>query len=295
MVQDTENTNKPLAIALTVIFHGLLLLLFFLLVFRTPIPPYESLGGGGGLEVNFGTSANGMGNVQPEQYIPIDLKIENQQASKASKGGKEEEILTQETEEAPAIKTNISKKKNKKEIVQEEEVKQTTHIQINDPVANPLALYKKKPKGASEGETGKPGDQGSPTGNMYSKNHTGDGGSGGGTGGGSGTGNGTGIGSGSGPGTGTLKGINYSLSGRKHRYLPPPPKIILEQQEIVVVKIWVDRKGDVVRVMAGEKGTSTTNSKLVKIAEKLASESKFDSSPNAKEEQTGTITYVFKH
>lgn len=296
MVQDTENRNRPLALILTLIYHGILLLLFLLIVFKTPIPPYPTVGGGGGLEVNFGTSAQGMGNLQPEQYIPIDIKIMKQQTSKSSKvSGENENILTQETEEAPAIKTGVvnKKKKKQKEILTEKESQKTNVIQINDPVVNPLALYKKKPKAGNEGETGKPGDQGSPNGTMYSKNHSGEGGEGGGTGGGIGTGTGTGIGSGSGPGIGTLRGVSYSLAGRKQRYLPKPPSVNLQHQEIVVVTIWVDRFGNVTRVIVGEKGTTATEQRLFKIAEEYALKSKFDSNPQAKEVQKGNITYIF--
>ncbi len=298
MVEDTENRNRPLALILTIVYHGLLLLMFLLIIFKTPIPPYPTVGGGGGLEVNFGTSANGMGNVQPEQYIPIDIKIMKQQSSQSTKASKEdEELMTQENEEAPNIKTGIINKKKKKQkeqrITNNEQRTTNSDLQINDPVVNTAALYKKKPKGASEGETGKAGDQGSPNGTMYSKNHYGEGGSGGGTGGGNGTGNGIGNGSGSGPGTGTLKGVSYSLEGRKQRYLPKPPKITLQHQEIVVVTIWVDKTGNVVRVNVGEKGTTATDPRLFKSAEENALKSKFDSNPQAKEVQKGNITYIF--
>jgi hypothetical protein len=294
--QDTENTNKPLALFLTLLYHGILLLVFFLVIFKTPIPPYPTVGGGGGLEVNFGTSANGMGSVQPEQYIPIDIKIMEQQAGKASAiTSKDEQILTQDIEEAPELKSAIEAKKKKKteKHTVEPENQSRDVIKINDPVVNPLAMYKKKPKGASEGITGKPGDQGNPNGTMYSKNYTGEGGSGGGTGGGIGTGDGTGIGSGSGPGTGTLKGISFSLHGRKQRFLPKPPSVSLQHQEVVVVKIWVDRSGEVTRVNVGEPGTTASDQRLYKLAEEYALKSKFDSNPQAKEVQVGTITYVF--
>lgn len=303
MERNKEDRNRPLALILTIVFHGLLLIAFLLIVLKTPIPPYPTVGGGGGLEVNFGTSANGMGSVQPEQYIPIDIKIMNQQTARQQTTADEGEVMTQQVEEAPVIKTGeIHKKKKvikKEDVVVEKEVKKATEIVINDPVVNPLALYKKKPKGASEGETGKPGDQGNPNGDITSKNHYGEGGSGGGTGGGIGTGNGPGIGSGSGPGIGTGvgagggRGISYSLSGRKHKYLPAPSGIKLQHQEIVVISIWVDRAGNVTKVNVGEKGTTTLDHRLLHMAEEYASKSKFDSNPMAAEIQKGTITYIF--
>lgn len=296
MIEEKENTNRPLALILTLAYHGILLLIFLLIVFVTPIPPYPAVGGGGGLEVNFGTSADGTGSQISEQYIPIDMKIINQQSEKASKTSNEEgEILTQETEEAPVISTAPAKKqnKNKKEIISEQEINKKSHIQINDPVVNPMALYRKNPKSQGEGITGKAGDQGKPGGTLYSKNYEGEGGSGGGTGGGHGSGTGTGIGSGSGPGTGTLKGVSFSLDGRKQLYLSKPKPIPLQHEEKVVVKIWVDRSGSVTRVNVGEPGTTATDQRLFKLAEEHALKSKFDANPQAKEVQIGTITYVF--
>ena len=36
-----ENKNRYIAMALTLVFHALLILLFILIVFITPIPPFE--------------------------------------------------------------------------------------------------------------------------------------------------------------------------------------------------------------------------------------------------------------
>lgn len=277
MIQDTQNTNRPLAWTLSLLFHVLVFLALYLIVMHTPIPPYPLVGGGSGLEVNFGTSDQGTGDIQPEEYVSVETqdlsKISGEVITTDQKNVQDEQILTQENEEAPAVKT--STKTDSKKVA-------TTVIKINDPVVNPNALFKKKSKGGSEGETGKPGDQGNPQGSMTAKNHYGTPGSGDGTG--TGFGNGTGSGSGS--------GASFDLSGRTSKYLPKPEYTIREQGT-VVVRIWVSKDGFVTRAEAGARGTTTSSDALFKLATKAALKAKFSPNPNAPEEQKGSITYHF--
>jgi len=88
------------------------------------------------------------------------------------------------------------------------------------------------------------------------------------------------------------KGILYDLTGRE---LISMPDIIdkSQVQGIVVVKIKVDKRGDVVRATT-DKGTTITNAKVRGLAEKAASEAKFNFAPNAPEIQVGTMTFSFK-
>jgi hypothetical protein len=118
----------------------------------------------------------------------------------------------------------------------------------------------------------------------------------GGSGTGSGTGTGGGIGSGTGGGVGQGDGVGsgpgYSLAGRSAKYIPKPD-YSEDDQGKVVVKIWVDKDGNVVKAQAGYFGTTLSNSALWKKCEEAAMRAKFSSDPNAPEEQIGTITYVF--
>ncbi len=281
MIQDAQNTNRPLALVLTIVFHALVILMLFLVVLHTPIPPYPMVGGGSGLEVNFGTSDQGTGDIQPEEFINVETQNmadvkSTEKANVQVTNNPDENILTQNSEEAPAIRTS-EKKQQEKPIVKEV-------IKINDPVTNPMALYKKKSgsKGNGEGETGKPGDQGNPNGSLYAKNHYGEPGSGG-------PGNG---GNGIGPGKGDGRGPSFDLSGRSSKILPKP-EYNLTEQGTVVVKIWVDKDGNVTKAEAGGKGTNTTSEELRKRAVTAARKAKFSANPSAPEEQKGTITYHF--
>ena len=119
-------------------------------------------------------------------------------------------------------------------------------------------------------------------------------GSGNGTGNGSGTGtgNGTGTGSGTGPGNGPGDGVGYSLHGRTSKSIPVP-SYTEDAQGKVVVAIWVDKNGNVVKAIPGMTGTTTSNKALWQKSQKAALRAKFSVSANAPPEQKGTITYNF--
>ena len=62
-MNDNEKKDKGFAVAGTILFHALAVLLLFLMAFRTPLP----LPGEEGVEVDLGMMDQGMGNIQPEK------------------------------------------------------------------------------------------------------------------------------------------------------------------------------------------------------------------------------------
>ncbi len=282
----TENIQKEKWVALggTILFHGLLFVLFLLVIFKTPIPPFPDTGGNG-IEVNFGTSDDGMGTIQPEEAsnpaenvstaeeVSLEpMKISTPVRPVANK------ILTQETEEAPPI-TSTNNTEIEKNTAAEE-----PKPEPRKPKA--AALYPgKKTNGGStsqgEGETQKSGDQGSKDGSHSATYH----GPGGGTG--NAPGNGTDGNGGDGRG-----GPRYSLTNRKAASLPVP-RAAFQEAGKVVVEITVDNKGNVIKAKPGVKGSTTSNPTLLDIAQKAALNAKFNASADAPEEQKGTITYNF--
>jgi hypothetical protein len=62
----------------------------------------------------------------------------------------------------------------------------------------------------------------------------------------------------------------------------------------VVVRIEVNRNGDVVKATAGVKGTTNSTSCLLDPAKRAALATKFNSDAKAPTTQIGFITYVFK-
>ena len=257
-----QKKDRAIAVAGTILVHAMVLFALFLMAFRTPLP----LPGEEGVEVDLGMYNQGMGQIQPEKpAVPQQSSPAKPQEDKTTKS--KDDIVTQDTEETPSIKT-----KKKKEPKEETEVKpkETPKEPVEDPqpTVNPKALFKgsdKSQNGGSEGITGQPGDQGNPNGLADVKKYDGQGGQG------------------NGPG--------YNLGGRGATTLQRPPKEFPEEGHIVV-EIWVDRQGNVIRTNIG-KGTDITNSEMRSTALEAAKRSKFVPDPTAPEEQKGTITYTF--
>jgi len=288
----------------TIVYHALVLIALLFLGLSTPLP----LPGEEGVEVNLGNSDIGSGFVQqtiPEEVPSIPEKEEEiikqeQEEQKAELPPEKpkteekvaEEVIQQETEEAPPLPKPVEKKAEPKKedikpVVEKplekvEEKKPEPVVNPNalykkkevekepDPVVNPNALYKKSnttdAKGTNQGITKGIGDQGQLHGTPESLNYEGLGGEG--------------------------EGISYSLAGRGAKVLPKPTYNSPEQGR-VVVSIWVNRQGDVVRAVDGAKGTNISDLNLRRLAREAALRAKFSEDPTATDLQKGTITYNF--
>jgi TonB family protein len=249
-MDNKEKKDRGIAIVGTIVVHALVVLVLFLMAFRTPLP----LPGEEGVEVDLGMMDQGMGNIQPEKPA-IPMAAQPQQQQNKSK----EDIVTQNDDEAPAIE----KPKNTKP------KQETKPVEEPKPTVNQKALFKgsNNPQaGGSEGITGQPGDQGKPNGLAGIKKYDGNGGKGNGTG--------------------------YDLGGRGAKSLHRPDDDFSEEGRIVV-DIWVNRDGQVVRAEVATKGTDIINNAMRQKAIQAAKRSTFASDPDAPEEQHGTITYTF--
>lgn len=248
-MDNKEKRDKGLAIAGTIVVHALAILVLFLMAFKTPLP----LPGEEGVEVDLGMYDQGMGNIQPETPAIPQSYTPPQESQKA-----EDELVTQNDEEVPAIEQPKANKPKQEKPA--EEPKQTV---------NQRALFKgnNNPQaGGSEGITGQPGDQGNPNGLAGVRQYEGNGGRG--------------------------NGLGYDLGGRGAKSLHRPNDDFSEEG-IVVVDIWVNKKGAVTRAEISNKGTTTINTTLRNEAKRSALRSTFAADSNAPEEQHGTITYTF--
>jgi len=253
----------------TILFHAMLLLCLFFLALTTPLPiPKEE-----GVEVDLGYSVDGMGLVQPDN----SPKQHEEKAQKIVQPDVEEQLVTQEIEDAPVVavkKKEIKRpkpvKKVKPEPKPEKIVTETTEVVKETQKVDQRSIFKgnnsNSPTGGSEGITGKPGDQGNPDGLKDIKHYDGNGGTG--------------------------NDPRVSLAGRGAKYLDKPVADVIERGD-VVVEIWVDRKGVVKKALISPKGTTIVSSKLRNIALSAALKSTFTASPDAVELQKGTITYTF--
>jgi TonB family protein len=249
----------------TIVFHALLVLALLFLALRTPLPlPSE-----GGVEVNLGNSDEGMGNIQPRE-----LEASSQAAPPPQPSPTNEDLITEDNEEAPAIEPKPIVKPKPVQKPEPKPVVKTEPTPEPTPKVDPRAIFPgknatgdKTGQGGNEGITGKPGDQGKPTGDPNASGYDGTGGSGG--------------------------GPSFSLSGRSSRVIPAPSKNFREEGTVVVT-IYVNRAGDVTRVLSGAKGTTTSSAQLRQLAEQAAKLAKFSPKEDAPEEQKGTITYIFE-
>lgn len=104
-----------------------------------------------------------------------------------------------------------------------------------------------------------------------------------------GIGNGDGQGAG---GDGKGSGVSFSLGGRGSKELAKPASSTPEVGTIVV-EIYVNQEGTVVRAKGGVRGTTIFDNNMWRKCEQAAKKSKFAADPNAPEEQKGFITYKF--
>jgi outer membrane biosynthesis protein TonB len=250
-----EQKNKRTAAAVTFLFFSIILILLFILKMMAPEPPEESAG----ILINFGTSDQGMGDVQPENPTAAEQNKQVNEQTEQNTSPPEKTTtpsLTQNMEDAPSVKEGA------KETPAEPER-----------VPDPNALFKKREKtttaSGSEGETGKPGDQGDPTGSKEGKSHDGV------------------------PGKYGSDGNSYELGMRK-AITRIRPKGACGESGKVVVEIAVDRNGKVVNVTAGVRGTTNTASCLIEEARQAAMGTVWEPDLTAPEKQIGRIIYNFK-
>ncbi len=105
-VLDTKHKKKSMTI--TVILHVIILILLFYFGFTYLDPPPEN-----GIAVNFGTTDTGRGNVQPTEKIQSAPNQNNPEPVQQPKSEIKEEVVTQDTEDAPVIKKEETKKEQK--------------------------------------------------------------------------------------------------------------------------------------------------------------------------------------
>jgi hypothetical protein len=85
---------------------------------------------------------------------------------------------------------------------------------------------------------------------------------------------------------------NYNLAGREAQ-LTPQKRPDCQIEGKVVVEVYVDRNGKVIRANPGVKGSTVTQPCLLKPAREAALSTTWNADPNAPKAQKGTIIYIF--
>lgn len=86
---------------------------------------------------------------------------------------------------------------------------------------------------------------------------------------------------------------NAHVKGRNTVGNVPQPAYNVQESGIVVVNIWVDNYGNVVKAVPGGDGTTVLNKTLYAAARNAALETHFNMNADAPAMQEGTITYYF--
>ncbi len=275
-VDDNPVQRRSVALTISIVLHGLILLFFLLYKIITPIPPFpQSEGGGAGLELALGYTELGMGDnsIKPEPSIPAAT---TPVASTPPEAQQEPELITNEAEEnAPVVKTE---KPVNKPPVKEKPVKPVKEEPRKPTKEEQEKAFKDKLNNMwnTTGGTGSAGKGASDVPGV--------------AGGSTGTPGGTGIGN----GTGSYRGDGWSidLAGRTVRKKPS----IQEKPNVggkVVLDIWVSADGKVERVSQNTDKSTTLDQTLVGLARRAALESSFYPDPKARDDQRGTMTFIF--
>jgi len=273
---DTNHKRKSAAI--TSVIMSLLVVALFFVGMKYLDPPEEY-----GIAVNFGTSDVGMGDIQPTEPLKSASKeveeqkeevIQEEVTKTASKVT--EDVLTQNTEDAIAIKKQLEVKKKIDEENRKEKARQDAIAkQKSDEAAKKKNLdaligginNTNGTASGGEGNDNTAGDKGKITGDPNASGYYGNG-----------TGNG---------GNG-----DYQLGNRKP-LSRPKPDYICNEEGLVVVRIEVDVNGKVIKATAGVKGSTNTASCLLTQAQEAALKTRWEPDSNAPSKQFGTIKYRF--
>ena len=268
---DTQHKRKSMAI--TVIIHMILILLLFYVGLSYLDPPIEN-----GIAINFGTMDTGSGKIQPSKKVNTapNPKVIPQVVKEPSEA--KEDVITQETTEAPVI----NKEENKEEVkevetiaekeIQGQELEKKIDTKPDKTTTDILSSLINGPKSEGEDQAGEGsdeigGDKGDSKGTLNAKSYYGTGKS--------------------------LDGDgNYLLGGRKALN---KKKFLQDCNEagIVVVSIEVDRAGSVIDATPGVRGTTNNSKCLLDPAKRAALATKFNKDGKAPFKQIGKIIYRF--
>lgn len=299
---DTRHKRK--SFTLTSIILSALILIMFYVGLSYLDPPIES-----GITVNLGYMDTGSGDVQPKEPIrskpepipepePVEEKVEEVPVPAEPEPAESaaEEVVTQDNEEAIAIKKAEEERKRKldearkeqerQEQLERERIAEEQRLERERQAEQERIRQEQEAKKrqldammgglnnsdgnatGGEGDDNTPGDKGQLNGDPYASSYFGS------------------------PGSGS-GGVGYGLNGRS---LVTGNKFVQDCNESgrVVVKIEVDRNGRVINAVPGVRGSTNTASCLKVAAEKTARSYRWNPDPKAPARQIGFVVVNFK-
>ncbi len=94
-------------------------------------------------------------------------------------------------------------------------------------------------------------------------------------------------------GNGTDKGIEESSLGKRRTIQKPNPEYNCNEQGKIIVEIIVDKDGNVIKALAGVKGSTNNSACLLQASKEAALKTKFEPLKNENINQIGYLTYNF--
>ena len=275
-----ETAHERNSAKLTALITVILLLLLFVVGAPYMDPPIEY-----GVTVNFGTTDFGKGDVQPLKPIksePVDInkpaEVEPVKAEPSKSSEVKEQVLTEENDEAIAIKKQKEDENKAKSIADakakaeaDKIAKEKRELEEKKRKLDALIGGVSKSEGTAtggEGNDNRAGDKGQLDGDPYATSYFG------------------------GPGTGS-SGVGYGLNGRG-RATYNTLKQDCNESGMVIVKIIVNRNGNVIEAEPGVRGTTNTADCLLEPAKKIALSHKWAPDSNAPTKQIGFVKVNFK-
>ncbi len=258
--------NKAFIIAVAI--HVAILALCFIFTIQPPQPPFPEEVMMEVAMADLGSTADGSGNVETDNIsLPSsETKQNNEVAAQpiATPTSPAPEMVTDENSSTTVVASTKPVKDAKATDVPKPE---SQTVSTPTQKVNSAALFKKSSGGNQNGGDGNSDGDGEGVGNK-------------------GLADGVPGGKGMGIGNGT-----YELAGRS---LVRAANIENTKEEgIVVLKIWVDRRGNVFKAEPILAQCTTYSEYLFSKAKKAALEAKYDQKPDAAPEQVGKMTFKF--
>ncbi len=267
-----DTKDKKRGLVGTIVIHLVILILFAIYGLTYPIPRPES-----GMLLNLGSTAEGSGEVQPDQVGETVNEVTEESANTQPSPTESADIqeMTQDQVDAIEVPPKKDPEKTPEKTPTENPIKPDKEAE-KEPVVKEQtvderlkkALEGAFEKGGSEGDDkDKIGDKGKEGGSKDGNSYTeGNGGSGGG---------------------------NYNL-GDRNAIEKIKPDYVCDEYGIVVIQIFVNQTGKTINAKLQVKGSTNPAPCLVNKAKEAALKTKWQPDTKAKEIQVGSITYHFE-
>ena len=268
-----KDKDKRKSLIIAFLIYGGFAVLFFYIGLKYPDPPLEE----GGVEISmadFGFDDGGFGEVEPAQSKPIETveEVTPEPVQERETSVVEESVTTQDESEISVPENQpdvepIVKEESTESIVEEKAVEsepvEEPEPEINEQLKSAMGAWDQPEESNSEGtQEGTTGNEGVISGKQDGK------------------------------GTFGGNGSSFELGGRS---MTSGPKVGEKPKEegTVVLNIWVDRNGSVIRTTQNLSKSTTTSQHLFNLANNAALKAKFNQSPDSAPEQRGIMTFIF--